>query len=633
MHLRQHSARPVADAVRWPTLRAAWERPSQSSPAAEGRRRSAEAGGVEEPHGRYAIRDPLLCGRARQVDLRGAGATIPAVAETVLAAVAWPYANSALHAGQIAGAYLPADIFARYHRMRGDRTLMVSGSDVHGTPVTIRAEEEGITPEAVIERAHASFLNTFERFGIAFDLFTSTGTANHAEVTQDLFLRLHEQGHIYEAEMTMLFDPEAERFLPDRYDEGECPYCGYYGARGDQCDECGRTMDALELIGPRSRLSEVTPEPRQTNHCFLKLSDFNEQLLEWVDPQTHWRPAVRNFTLGLLREGLHDRAITRDIEWGVPVPLKGWDEKRIYVWFEAVIGYLSATKEWAQSSGQPDAWEAWWKDPAARTVYFQGKDNVPFHTTIWPAMLLGYGGLNLPYDVPANQYVTISGSKASSSRNWAIWMPDYLDRHDPDPLRYGLTAMMPETSDTDFTWAEYVRRNNDELVARWGNLVHRVLTLTRRHFDASVPGTEAPAAPESAALLARVDAAFEEVGAHIDGLRLRAALQAAMTVAQEANRYLDERAPWAAVREDRESAAETLSTAIQAIAGLASLLQPFLPFSSPRAWAFTGCEGKIETAGWARTPVAPGTALPEPAPLFRKLDESLVDEEEARLGQ
>ena len=248
-------------------------------------------------------------------------------------------------------------------------------------------------------------------------------------------------------------------------------------------------------------------------------------------------------------------------------------------------------------------------------------------------MLLGYGGLNLPYDVPANQYVTISGSKASSSRNWAIWMPDYLDRHDPDPLRYGLTAMMPETSDTDFTWAEYLRRNNDELVARWGNLVHRVLTLTRRHFDARVPGADGPPAPESAALLARVDAAFEEVGAHINGLRLRAALQAAMSVAQEANRYLDERAPWLAVREDRESAAETLSTAIQAIAGLASLLQPFLPFTSPRAWALAGCEGDIEAAGWTRTPVAPGTALPEPTPLFRKLDLSLIEEEEARLGQ
>ena len=318
------------------------------------------------------------------------------MAETVLVAVAWPYANSALHAGQIAGAYLPADIFARYHRMRGNRTLMVSGSDSHGTPVTIRAEQEGLTPEQVFERTHASFLDTFERFGISFDLFTSTNTANHAEVAQDMFLRLHERGHIYEAEMTMLYDTAVERFLPDRYVEGTCPHCGDTGARGDQCDNCGRTMDALELINPRSRLSESVPEPRQTNHFFLKLSAFNDQLMEWVEQQQHWRPAVRNFTLGLLREGLHDRAITRDIAWGVPVPLEGYEGKRIYVWFEAVIGYLSATKEWAQASGEPDAWEAFWANPEAKTVYFQGKDNIPFHTTIWPAMLLGYGGLNLP---------------------------------------------------------------------------------------------------------------------------------------------------------------------------------------------------------------------------------------------
>ena len=565
--------------------------------------------------------------------LRIPGATIRAMPETVLVAVAWPYANSALHAGQIAGAYLPADIFARYHRMRGNRTLMVSGSDVHGTPVTIRAEQEGITPEAVSERAHASFLDTFERFGIAFDLFTSTGTENHAQVSQDIFLRLHERGHIYEAEMTMLFDPQVGRFLPDRYVEGTCPHCDYSDARGDQCDNCGRTMDALELIEPRSKLSEATPEPRQTNHFFLRLSAFNDQLLDWVEQQSHWRPAVRNFTLGLLREGLHDRAITRDIAWGVPVPLDGYDDKRIYVWFEAVIGYLSATKEWAQQTEQPDAWEAFWKDPAAKTVYFQGKDNVPFHTTIWPAMLLGYGGLNLPYDVPANQFVTISGAKASSSRNWAIWMPDYLDRHDPDPLRYALTAMMPETADTDFSWAEYVRRNNDELVARWGNLVHRVLTLTGRHFESQAPAPPTPVAPESTALLERLDAAFAEVGAQIEAVHLRAALQTAMGVAQEANRYLDERTPWQAVKEDRDSAAETLLTAIQVIAGLATLLQPFLPFTSPRAWALAGHTGSIEAAGWKRTPVAPGTALPKPEPLFRKLEPELVDEEEARLGQ
>ena len=551
----------------------------------------------------------------------------------VLICVAWPYANSPLHAGQIAGAYLPADIVARYHRMRGHRTLMVSGSDAHGTPVTVRAEQEGTTPEAVFRRFHESFLDTWRRFGISFDLFTSTDTENHVAVSQDIFLRLREGGYLHEAEQTLLYDPVVRRFLPDRYVEGSCPRCGDDGARGDQCDACGSTLDALELVNPRSRLSDATPEPRSSTHFFLRLPAFTERLLAWVEGQEHWRPAVRNFTLGQLRDGLTDRAITRDIEWGVPVPVEGYERKRIYVWFEAVIGYLSATREWAQRSGDPEAWKAFWTDPSCRTIYFQGKDNVPFHTMIWPAMLMGYGDLNLPYDVPANQYVTISGSKASSSRNWAVWMPDYLDRHDPDPLRYVLTAVMPETSDSDFTWADYVRRVNDELLARWGNLVHRVLTLTRRHFDGRAPGAPAGLAPASRALLERSDAAFEEAAAHLEAVRLRAALGVPMALAGEANRYLEERAPWAAVREDRAHAAETLSTALNVISAIATLLQPFLPFTSPEAWRMLGHDSDIERAGWRRTDVTPGAPLPEPRPLFRKLDEALVDEEEARLGE
>ncbi len=550
----------------------------------------------------------------------------------VLICVAWPYANSPLHAGQIAGAYLPADIVARYHRMRGHRTLMVSGSDAHGTPVTVRAEQEGTTPEAVFRRFHESFLDTWERFGISFDLFTSTDTDNHVSVTQDIFLRLKEHGYLHEAEQTLLYDAVARRFLPDRYVEGTCPRCGDDGARGDQCDSCGSTLDALDLITPRSRLSDATPEPRSSTHFFLRLPAFNKQLLAWVEAQEHWRPAVRNFTLGQLREGLRDRAITRDIEWGIPVPVEGYESKRIYVWFEAVIGYLSATREWAQGSGDPGAWKAFWLDPACRTIYFQGKDNVPFHTMVWPAMLMGYGDLNLPYDVPANQYVTISGSKASSSRNWAVWMPDYLDRHDPDPLRYVLTAVMPETSDSDFTWADYVRRVNDELVARWGNLVNRVLTITYRHFDGRVPEPSTPLAPESSALLERADAAFGEAADHLEAVRLRAALGVPMALAGETNRYLEERAPWVAIREDRAHAAETLHTALNVISGIATLLQPFLPFTSPEAWRMLGHSGEIQQAGWRRAEVPAGTPLPEPRPLFRKLDVAMVDEEEARLG-
>ena len=568
--------------------------------------------------------------------------------DTILVCVAWPYANTPLHAGQVAGAYLPADIFARYHRMRGNRVLMVSGSDAHGTPITVRAEQEGTTPQAVMQRNHASFVDTFERFGVSFDLFTSTATENHARVAQEMFRKLQDAGYIYPALQRLLYDPKVGRFLPDRYVEGTCPRCGDPGARGDQCDNCGSTLDALELLNPRSKLSDATPEPRPSKHFFLKLSEFNVRLKEWVEAQTHWRPAVRNFTLGLLREGLHDRAITRDIEWGIPVPADGFEGKVLYVWFEAVIGYLSASIEWAQTSGDPEAWRAFWEEPTARAYYFQGKDNVPFHTTIWPAMLMGsaeatsgsggtavVGGkpLNLPYDVPANQYVTMSGAKASSSRNWAVWMPDYLDRHAPDPLRYVLSAIMPETSDSDFSWAEYLRRNNDELVATWGNLVHRVLTFTRRNFDARVPEPPPVLSEASTRILARVDAAFAEAGAHIEAVQLRAALQTAMSVAQDTNRYLDDRAPWVAIKQDRDSAAETLWTAINVISGLATMFQPFMPFTSPQAWALAGNTGEIQPAGWRRSPVAGGTALPEPSPLFQKFDDTLVEEEEARLGK
>ena len=556
----------------------------------------------------------------------------PADPETILVAVAWPYANGDLHLGQTAGAYLPADIYARYNRMKGNCTLMVSGSDSHGTPVTVRAEAEGVTPEEIFRRYHRSFLDTFERFGITFDLFTHTDTANHIAVTQDIFTTLLRHGHLYEAEQTLLYDPEAERFLPDRYVEGTCPHCSFTRARGDQCDNCGRTVDALELIEPRSKITSARPEPRTTRHHFLRLSAFTDELLEWASEQHHWRPSVRNFVLGMLREGLHDRAITRDITWGIPIPLEGYETKRIYVWFEAVIGYLSAAKEWALIHGEPEIWRDWWEDPSARTVYFQGKDNVPFHAIIWPAMLLGYEGLNLPYDIPANQYVTIGGSKASTSGNWAVWMPDYLDRHDPDPLRYVLTALMPETRDTDFSWEQYVRRNNDELLARWGNLVNRVLTITRRHFDDAAPPEPRELSAESRALLARVDRAFDEVGADLAAVQLRRALAGAMEVAQTANQYLEERAPWRAVRGDRDHAAETLHTALNVISGLASLFQPFLPFTSPRAWAMLGHSGDIQAAGWLRRPVPGGQPLPEPAPLFRKLDDSLIAEEEARFG-
>jgi len=403
------------------------------------------------------------------------------MSKRIFIGVAWPYANGSLHLGQIAGAYLPPDIFARYHRTKGNEVLMVSGSDQHGTPITIKAEQEGKKPSEIVARYHQQFLESWQKFGISFDLFTTTGTANHAQVSQDIFLTLLDRDYIYKDTVSQPFCPQCQRFLPDRYIEGTCPYCNSSGARGDQCEACGKPLSPAELIDSRCRICGATPTFKDTEHFFLKLSAFNERLLAWVKQQTHWRPNVLNFTTRYLEEGLKDRAITRDIDWGVPVPVDGFENKRIYVWFEAVIGYLSAAKEWAKSSEDGEKWRAFWQDNKVKSYYFIGKDNIPFHTLIWPAMLMGYDdNLNLPYDVPANEFLTIEGRKLSTSHNWAVWLLDYLSRYDPDPLRYLLSINMPETADTDFSWREFVRRNNDELVATYGNLVHRVLTFVYR---------------------------------------------------------------------------------------------------------------------------------------------------------
>ena len=552
------------------------------------------------------------------------------MSERILAAVAWPYANGSIHIGHVAGTYLPADIFARYHRMKGNEVLMVSGSDAHGTPVTLTAEQQGVGPEDIFSKYQAEFLDSWERLGISFDLFTTTHTDNHAEVSQRIFSRLYERGFIYKDTMVQPYCASEQRYLADRYVEGTCPHCAFDGARGDQCDNCGRTLDPKDLQGMTCCICGGTPEFRETEHFFLKLSAFEDQLLDWVRQQDHWRPNVRNFTIGYLEGGLHDRAITRDIEWGVPIPLDGYEDKRLYVWFEAVIGYLSASIEWAHNNGTPEAWKPFWED-GSRAYYFMGKDNIPFHTVIWPAMLLGYGGLNLPYDVPANEYLNLEGFKLSTSRNWAVWLPDYLDRYEPDPLRYVIAANMPETSDSDFSWREYVRRNNDELVATYGNLVHRVLSMVSRNFDGVLPD---PGALDdvSSTLLAEAQRRFDEAGAYLEAVRLRQALQSSMALAQTANRYLDQKEPWRAVRSDKADAAQTLWTAVSVINCLKTTLYPFLPFSSQKLHTMLGIDGDVEEAGWTwdADELRPGQVLQRPTPLFQKLDEEVVAAEEQR---
>lgn len=540
--------------------------------------------------------------------------------ETILVGVAWPYPNGSLHLGQIAGAYLPPDIFARYHRVAGNRVAMVSGSDQFGTPIAIRAEQEGKSPQDVVDHYHTEYLDCWERLGISWDLYTTTGTQNHIETAQDIFLKLYEQGDLYTATMDLTYCAQEARFLPDRYVEGTCPHCGYERARGDQCDNCGKTLDPTDLIDPRCRFDGSTPERRPSEHFFLRLSAVNDKLQAWLQAdKDHWRRHVIGFALGILQEGLHDRAITRDLDWGVPIPLEGYDRKRIYVWFENVVGYLSATKEWAQKQGTPEAWRDFWEDPAAKIYYFIGKDNLWFHTLSWPAECMMYGNLNLPYDVPANQYVNFGGWKASTSLGTAPFLPVYLERYDADTLRYYLAATMPEVSDSEFSEDDLVRRNNEELVSTWGNLVNRVLTITYRTFDKQIPEpgdlTEA-----DEAMLVQANEVLESVGASIAACRFREGLRTALAYAQEVNRYLNQEEPWKTRETDRQAAARALYTALCGIEALKLMLYPYLPFSSQRLHAMLGHSDGIGDRGWRFERLQAGTGLQQPAPLFKKLD-------------
>jgi methionyl-tRNA synthetase len=549
--------------------------------------------------------------------------------ERIFIGVAWPYASGSRHLGHFAGAYLPADIFARYHRTKGNEVLMVSGSDEHGTPITIKAEQEGKTPEELSAYYHNQFVETFQKLGISFDLFTHTNTQNHYEVTQELFLTLLNQGYIYKDKVLQAWCPKCQRFLTDRYIEGTCPFCKFIEARGDQCDQCGKPMNPVDLINARCKLCGTTPEFKYSEHFFLKLSAFQQKLIEWVKPKTFWRSNVYHFTLRYLEEGLKDRAITRDMEWGIPIPLPGYEGKRIYVWFDAVVGYLSASKEWAKIGGDSEKWRLFWQDDSTKSYYFIGKDNIVFHSIIWPAMLMGYGNLNLPFDVPANEFLTFEEKKFSTSRNWAVWVPDYLSRYAADPLRYLLSINMPETTDTDFSWREFYRRNNDELVATYGNLAHRVLTFTYKNYDSSIP-TPGAMDNQSQNLLVKSRETMDIVSRMLAECHFKDAIKAAMSLAQETNRYLDEKAPWKAIKTDKTAAGTSLYVAISVLSCLRTVFYPFLPFSSQKLHEYLGYSGNVQDYGWNFVLPPAGQSLVLPQPLFTKLDEKQIDEENKR---
>jgi methionyl-tRNA synthetase len=541
------------------------------------------------------------------------------MADKILVAVAWPYANGPLHVGHIAGVYLPADIFARYQRLRGNDVLMISGSDCHGTPIMLQAEREGAAPQEIIQRYHESFLNTFRTLGISFDLFTRTYTENHYAVAQTFFRRLLDTGYLYQERLTGSYSESLGRFLPDRFVEGTCSNCGFSRARGDQCDNCGRLQEPAELGHPHSTLDGAPVTFRETAHFMLDLPKIEPVLRAWLNSgdRSRWRPNTLLFTENWLKEGLHPRAITRDLDWGVPVPVEDHEfkEKRIYVWFDAVIGYYSASMEWASRIGQPDKWREWWENPGARSYYFIGKDNIPFHTIIWPAMLIAHGGLTLPYDVPANEFYNLEGEKMSTSRNWALWSSELENQYAPDAIRYYLAATAPEGRDTSWYWREFARRNNDELVATWGNLAQRLLSMAYRN-SGRVPE---PGAFHDAdrVLLGQGRQAFETIGHLIDAVRLKAALQETMALAQRTNRYVSEQEPWRLVRTDRERAKTVIYTGLQLLDHLGTLFSPFLPFSCSQLYALLGYAEGLDRQ-WKAGVLNPGQPLRAPAPLFEK---------------
>ncbi|UCF50717.1 MAG: methionine--tRNA ligase [Thermoplasmatales archaeon] len=541
--------------------------------------------------------------------------------EKIYIGVAWPYANGSLHLGHIAGCYLPADIFARFCRMKGKDVLMVSGSDEHGTPITITAENEKTTPQTIVDRYNKEHTENMINMGISFDLFTRTTTENHAEVVQDIFLTLYKNKDIYKKSVDAFYCSNCKKYLPDRYIEGTCPHCKSDKARGDQCDECGKLLDPQDLQEVKCKICGGTPEIKTSEHLFFALNKFEDKLLNWIKNKKHWKPSVLKFTENWLKDGLKDRAITRDISWGVKVPIDGFDDKRIYVWFDAVIGYLSASKEWSKKQGKPDKWEEWWKNPDSKHYYFLAKDNIPFHTLIWPSIIMGYRKeLNLPYDIPANEYLRLKGEQFSKSRGTAVWVPDILEKFDVDSIRYYLSINMPENKDTNWMWDDFIAKNNDELVGTYGNFVHRVVTFTHKNFG-EIPKLGKLDDLDNKAIK-KIEEATKDVSGSIEKCNFKQGLRAAMNLAQFGNFYFDQKQPWNLVKNDKDACATVLHICLKIVNALAVIMSPYLPFSSDKIWSILGHKDSIQKGNWESTfeELKVGFSLEKPMPLFKKLD-------------
>lgn len=595
----------------------------------------------------------------------------------ILISVAWPYANGPRHIGHVAGFGVPSDVFARYMRMKGHDVLMISGTDEHGTPILVEAEKEGVSAQELANRYNRVIAKDLCDLGLSYDLFTRTTTGNHEHVVQELFKQCLKNGYIYKDKQQVAISPSTGRTLPDRYIEGECPICHDPGARGDQCDNCGNELDPIDLINPVSKINGETPRFEETEHYFLDLPALADANVAWLNTREGWRTNVINFSLGLFKE-VKPRAITRDIDWGIPVPVDGWIDnpnKKLYVWFDAVIGYLSASIEWARRQGDPEAWRKWWNDPQTPGYYFMGKDNITFHSQIWPSEMLAYNGqgskggevgelgpLNLPEQVVASEFMTMEGKKFSSSRGIVIYVKDILERYPVDAVRYYISVAGPENSDANFTWEEFVRHNNEELAASWGNLVNRVATLIHKNFGAIPELVDAQMTAQDRELLEETAAAFDTVGNFIELQRQKAALGEAMRIVGEINKYISATEPWK-IKDNPERLGTVLHVAAQAVSDANTLLAPFLPHAAQRVFEALGGTGVFsplphieevedldkpgftypiitgeyklgETVhAWAREPLVPGTAVAKPSPIFAKIPTEAVQEELERFEQ
>ncbi|MBP6068272.1 methionine--tRNA ligase [Bacteroides sp.] len=545
---------------------------------------------------------------------------------TVTAAL--PYANGPVHIGHLAGVYVPADIYVRYLRLKKKEVLFIGGSDEHGVPITIRAKKEGVTPQDVVDRYHFLIKKSFEEFGISFDIYSRTSSKTHHELASDFFKKLYDKGEFVERTSEQYYDDEAHQFLADRYITGECPHCHAEGAYGDQCEKCGTSLSPTDLINPKSTISGSKPVMRETKHWYLPLDKHEGWLRQWIlEEHKEWRPNVYGQCKSWLDMGLQPRAVSRDLDWGIPVPVAGADGKVLYVWFDAPIGYISNTKELL-----PDSWETWWKDPETRLVHFIGKDNIVFHCIVFPAMLKAEGSYILPDNVPSNEFLNLEGDKISTSRNWAVWLHEYLEDFagKQDVLRYVLTANAPETKDNDFTWKDFQARNNNELVAIYGNFVNRAMVLTQKYFEGRVPAQGELTHYDKETLTAFVNVKAE-VEKLLNAFKFREAQKEAMNLARIGNKYLADTEPWKLAKTDMERVGTILNISLQLVANLAIAFEPFLPFSSQTLRKMLNRESFDWTELGRADLLSAGHQLNQPELLFEKMEDATIEAQVQRL--